>query len=214
MKKSQLRNIIRGVINEQGSGYPYPNGAPNEARNVVFQVCPPATLIPVGGSGVVGNQFTQCMTIDGQTPQLGQTFSMADAYSNVLGMDCNNYPTAGYCIGKINMVPHSITHGDCNCYTYWNGNICQGYYDHPSIPDCGQGPTQAGSCNASAWSNHANWTNTFTNTVANHNNPCTFLNTKIAQFTSNLQGTGQGGYQNVQNCKLDLANQLHTSNNC
>jgi hypothetical protein len=76
------------------------------------------------------------------------------------------------------------------------------------------GTTSAGSCNPAAWSNHSNWTSTFTNTVANHNNPCNFLNQKIAQFTSNLQGTGQGGYQNIQNCKLDLANQLHTQNNC
>ena len=71
-----------------------------------------------------------------------------------------------------------------------------------------------GSCNPSAWSNHANWTSTFTNTVTNHNNPCNFLNNKIAQFTANLQGTGGGNFQNMLNCKLDLATQLHTSNNC
>jgi len=79
--------------------------------------------------------------------------------------------------------------------------------------------TSAGSCNSSAWSQYNNWTNSFTNTVNNlnpnnPNQPCNFLNNKIAQFTANLQGTGQGGYQNKQNCKLDFANQLHTQNNC
>ena len=82
--------------------------------------------------------------------------------------------------------------------------------------------TSAGSCNPSAWPNHANWTSTFTNTVNNliaigptpYPKPCNFLNNKMAQFTSNLQGTGGGNYQNIQNCKLDLANDLHTQNNC
>ena len=93
----------------------------------------------------------------------------------------------------------------------------------PTIPcnscGCGTTPppntnTSAGTCNPNAWPNHANWTSTFTNTVANHNNPCNFLNNKIAQFTANLQGTGGGNYQNMLNCKLDLANNFHASNNC
>ena len=94
----------------------------------------------------------------------------------------------------------------------WTGSgtsSCNNYINNLSNPT-----TSAGSCNPAAWSNHSTWTSTFTNTVANHNNPCNFLNQKIAQFTANLQGTGQGNYQNMQNCKLDLANQLHTQNNC
>ena len=76
------------------------------------------------------------------------------------------------------------------------------------------GTTSAGSCNPSAWSNHTNWTSNFTNTVANHNNPCNFLNQKIAQFTNSLSGAGAGGAANVWQCKLVLATQLHTQNNC
>ena len=47
---------------------------------------------------------------------------------------------------------------------------------------------------------------------SNPNQPCNFLNNKIAQFTSNLGGAG--GAANIAQCKLDLANQLHTQNNC
>jgi hypothetical protein len=101
-----------------------------------------------------------------------------------------------------------------------NGSMCCGNsnYNASTNSNCPT-TTSAGSCNPSAWSNHANWTSTFTNTVNNlnpnnPNQPCNFLNNKIAQFTANLQGTGQGGYQNMQNCKLDLATQLHAQNNC
>ena len=69
------------------------------------------------------------------------------------------------------------------------------------------------SCDPSAWSNHANWTTTFTNTVTNANNPCNFLNNKIAQFTNQIPNVGPVWANQLQ-CKLDLCNQLHASNNC
>jgi hypothetical protein len=53
----------------------------------------------------------------------------------------------------------------------------------------------------------------FTNTVNNANNTCNFLNNKIAQFTSQIPNVGPVWANQLQ-CKLDLANQLHTQNNC
>ena len=81
-----------------------------------------------------------------------------------------------------------------------------------------QGYGQSEYCNPSAWSNHANWTSTFTNTVANlnpnnPNQPCNFLNKKTNQFWGNWAG-GQGGYSNMLFCKLELAGELHSQNNC
>ena len=121
-------------------------------------------------------------------------------------------------MGPCNIVQNGVT-GAVTPFTGCCIN-CDTYQDWSSYPPSGacvnscSTTTSAGSCNPNAWSNHANWTSTFTNTVTNHNNPCNFLNNKIAQFTSNLQGTGGGNYQNIQNCKLDLANDLHTQNNC
>ena len=80
-------------------------------------------------------------------------------------------------------------------------------------PNCTSSITAAGGCDPSAWSNHANWTSTFTNTVNNANNTCNFLNIKIAQFTSQIPNVGPVWANQLQ-CKLDLANQLHTQNNC
>ena len=111
--------------------------------------------------------------------------------------------------------------GSCNCYSpNWINSYAQNWQGNTTPQGAcwnACSSTSAGSCNPSAWSNHANWTSTFTNTVANlnpnnPNQPCTFLNQKIAQFTSNLGGAG--GAANIAQCKLDLANQLHTQNNC
>ena len=85
----------------------------------------------------------------------------------------------------------------------------------PSCPQINLNTTtSAGTCNPNAWPNYSTWTTQFTNTVANHPNPCNFLNNQIATWTAGLQGTGSGLNQNQKNCKLDLANQLHTQNNC
>jgi hypothetical protein len=92
-------------------------------------------------------------------------------------------------------------------------------YDPTATIDDGSCITAAGGCDPSAWSNHANWTSTFTNTVnnlianPNPNQPCTFLNNKIAQFTNQIPNVGPVWANQLQ-CKLDLANQLHTQNNC
>ena len=147
MKKSQLKNIIREIINEQSNPYVcYDSNCLLIGTNVWYQSY-------VNGGAPTFPNLTACQASCGTTP---------------------TPPTPG-----------------------------------PTWPG-----TSAGSCNPAAWSNHANFLSTFTNTVANHNNPCNFLNQKIAQFTSNLQGTGGGNYQNMLNCKLDIANDLHTQNNC
>ena len=117
-------------------------------------------------------------------------------------LDCSNSSYNQYCNAQgATIYPNLVA---CQTALTANNGSCPGQNT----------TTSAGSCNSNAWSNHANWTSTFTNTVANHNNPCNFLNNKIAQWTAALQGTGQGNYQNMLNCKLDLANQLHTQNNC
>jgi hypothetical protein len=95
-------------------------------------------------------------------------------------------------------------------------------YDPVATIDDGSCITAAGGCDPSAWSNHSNWTSTFTNIVANNftnnyitlnPNPCNFLNNKIATWTANLTTAGPN-QQNQLQCKLDFANQLHTQNNC
>ena len=94
----------------------------------------------------------------------------------------------GYAYGRTWTPLPSFT--SCSgCCSNWGGygggsgacwNTCQS----------GNTTTSGGFCNPAAWSNHANWTSTFTNTVnnfpaSNTNQPCNFLNQKIAQFTAN-----------------------------
>ena len=104
----------------------------------------------------------------------------------------------------------------------------------PSVPVQGWNPSMGGTgqCVVSAWSNYSNWHYSFVANVKQlHKNagypgsggpgipgaatqPCQFLNNKIAQFSGNLAGTGQGGYQNIQGCKLNLVTSLHNHYNC
>ena len=213
MKKSELRKIIRESIKElmteQSTG-----GEIVRVRNCYNQNYSGGTQI---GFGNVDFACVPAGTQTGDKMVLSQSsfFNLVgpgDVYVVEAGPQII-HPITGNnsCINVQSVTPLS---GPCyTCCQYEDGT---NFLPQPgsSYGCCPSQTTQAGSCNPSAWNNHANWTNTFTNTVANHNNPCNFLNQKIAQFTANLQGTGQGNYQNMQNCKLDLANQLHASNNC
>ena len=207
MKKSQLRKIIKESIKELmteqlqavSASVGYPGGGPNGTSfRVAMEDCDPN----------LGQNSGGCFELNTSNPQIGDHFEVIDT-SYMTGIYQWNHP-----VGNIMKIKYfgGGPGGYVPCPNWAGGT-------HPGIvhfqPYSGSCPTtSAGSCNPAAWSNHANWTSTFTNTVANHNNPCQFLDNKIAQFTANLQGTGQGNYQNMQNCKLDLANQLHTSNNC
>ena len=199
MKKSQLRNIIRESIKELMTEQV--NGMHQSIQMEICD-CQPSTasscqtLVP----NMNGHNAVQGHTCNGQMCQqsdIGKIFT----YNGNFGSENVNFTSITFKLLAISQ-PAPIL----NTYPPFNmvNSSC---------------PTSAGSCNPAAWSNHANWTSTFTNTVNNlnpnnPNQPCNFLNNKIAQFTANLQGTGQGGYQNMQNCKLALANQLHTQNNC
>ena len=198
MKKTQLRKIIRESIKqlmtEQSTG----------------------TIVQVAKGCGLGAETLRSMCWEGNI-QVGDTMKITatnvSGLQNKVGRSYFAKDSSGPCT---NVTFNTIINGpntNCPscCTNYWGGS---GNNTPSGTCTLNCGSTSAGSCNPSAWNNHANWTSTFTNTVANHNNPCNFLNQKIAQFTSNLQGIGQGGYQNVQNCKLDLANQLHTQNNC
>ena len=165
------------------------------------------------GIGYISGSPCDPNCISGASNGWGGWTMTSGGIENLLINHTTNIPSNGQMWGHLNTSspPPSLP----IIMTVWTGSwtsSCNDYIN--SLPSPSPLATSAGSCNPAAWSNHANWTSTFTNTVANHNNPCNFLNKKIAQFTSNLQGTGQGNYQNMQNCKLDLANDLHTQNNC
>jgi hypothetical protein len=150
-----------------------------------------------GGSSTYGATNCSMITVDGQVPQVGQLIqwddtAIKDSIVEITGV----HPPY-----TANNNPHNYPSVSCPTNVF----------------DC-SGTTTAG-CDPSAWSNHANWTSTFTNTVnnlianPNPNQPCTFLNNKIAQFTNQIPNVGPVWANQLQ-CKLDLANQLHTQNNC
>jgi len=196
MKKSELRNIIRESIKqlmaEQANGM-------HQSIGIEICDCQPSTasscqtLVPNMHNHVVNRGHT-CNGQMCQQSDIGNIFT----YTGNFGSGNVNFTSITFKLTALSN-PSPI-----------------GYYPPFDMvsSSCPNTTTSAGSCNPNAWPNHANWTSTFTNTVANHNNPCNFLNNKIAQWTAALQGTGQGNYQNMLNCKLDLANQLHTQNNC
>ena len=69
------------------------------------------------------------------------------------------------------------------------------------------------------WGNMQNWMNSFNNlgpfNSSNPNQPCNFLNNKIAQWTSVQQGLNNcNAYWNQLECKIKHATILHQQNNC
>ena len=190
MKKSKLKNIIRESIKElmtEQSGYIKVNARTCNGGLTMGSLC-------VSAGAQVGDVY--------HVPSHNRDVFVR----NVLG-SCPAHHYTHY--GQ----PYQISAQNCS-------NCCSNSQWQSQFPNFGGactlncGSTSAGSCNPSAWPNHGNWTSTYTNTVANHNNPCNFLNQKIAQFTNSLSGGGQGGAANVWQCKLDLSTQLHTQNNC
>jgi hypothetical protein len=197
MKKSQLRKIIResikGLMNEQASN----------ARSHNVHTC-------VGNNGATG--LIRNLTVDNQIPVVGQYFNCADLGANggILSNKPNNVAAGNFC--QVGMEkPQYLVGGQTNVTLLGTGGCATA-----------NSTTSSGTCNPSAWSNHANWTSTFTNTVnnlianPNPNQPCNFLTQKKNQFTSMLGGGGanNGNAANQWQCKLDLITQLHSSNNC
>ena len=228
LKESDLRRIIKRVINEQSCGGiqyvnwgsyssnytcpPYDPVTPNACNGTEMIV---NTQRCVGVGQAVPNGTVRKMCIQGATPQVGMTHRF---YSG----DHNYIVTQTWPVGS---GPSPMGVGVAN----FNGTA-GGYLWAHNVPseNCPGGQftnqqntnTQSAVCNTTAWSNSQNWTLQFTATVdnliqgGNPNQPCTFLNKKIAQFTTSVSGGGAGGAQNIWQCKLDLANQLHSQNNC
>jgi hypothetical protein len=205
MKKSELRKIIKESIKELMNEQTTHNWSGPHAY-YYLKCCDPS-----GPTHTRGDNFPDTYqvgdVITGNHPsyQNYPWFIFSKMGPNNQGINPNN---------PGNIQPASAQNcSQCCDSTLWGSFPMSG----PCTLNCGS--TSAGSCNPAAWSNHANWTSTFTNTVNNlnpnnPNQPCNFLNQKIAQFTASASGGGQGGAQNVWNCKLDLANQLHAQNNC
>jgi len=86
---------------------------------------------------------------------------------------------------------------------------------------CITSPSGCPGCNSGnhTWGNMQNWMNSFNNlgpfNSTNPNQPCNFLNNKIAQWTNIQQGLGGcNAYYNQLECKIKHATILHQQNNC
>ena len=217
MKKSQLRNIIKESIKElmteQSASISGSLCCQMSVRN-----CENSTSGGWHSGGAYYYQQNGTCPVKGDVIEIVGNANSAWGGNNigfVMGVQQNGVtcPSGGSNTRTYQTL--SATSTSCSKCCSWTTGF--GGPSGACTLNCGS--TSAGSCNPSAWSQYNNWTNSFTNTVNNlnpnnPNQPCQFLNNKIAQFTANLQGTGQGGYQNKQNCKLDFVNQLHTQNNC
>jgi len=211
MKKSELRNIIKESIKELMTEQT-PVTAVSGASS--SNSCCQMSVRNCSNGYHSGGLFYH--KVNGVCPQKGDVIQITGGVSSsypllnvpsfVMGVQSTNSGCSSFPRTYINLPANTPCSKCCN-WTSGFGGPSGACYNNCSS-------TSAGSCNPAAWSNHANWTSTFTNTVSIHNNPCNFLNGKITQWTAALQGTGGGNYQNMLNCKLDTANQLHTSNNC
>ena len=195
MKKSQLRKIIKESIKELMTEQQTVNDMHQSIQMEICD-CQPSTASSCQtlAPNMNGNTVNRGWTCNGQ---MCQQSDIDNIFTYTGNLDSGNV--------------------DWTSITYKLTGISQPApisYNPPFdmvSSSCKTNPT--GGCDPSAWSNHANWTSTFTNTVANHNNPCNFLNNKIAQFTNQIPNVGPVWANQLQ-CKLDLCNQLHSSNNC
>ena len=138
MKKSQLRKIIRKIINEQWS-LPKCIG-----RHVAAHKCGTNGSGP-GGSFVGGYNYghpPSCMTIDGQTPQPGDVFKIK---SSTPSYDCDTgNPGSGWNYGSNALVGnHYKISYTFPCYEDYvvgtgpNSQPSNEYFDFESVACCG-----------------------------------------------------------------------------
>ena len=209
MKKSELRKIIResikGLMKEQ-----YGTGTKINVRTCSGGITVQNFCIPNSFNGQVGDTFIVNTSFN--PAYVGKEYFIRDISNNSCNPTMNGVQTT--------ISPNTGTCTNCCIYNGYEWGLFT-----PSGAcwnSCSDSTTSSGSCNPNAWSNHANWTNTFTNTVnnlianPNPNQPCNFLTQKKNQFTSMLGGGGanNGNAANQWQCKLDLITQLHSSNNC
>ena len=136
-----------------------------------------------------------CSTIGGQLPTLGSVGSTVGANQGDWEITAVNPPTSS----PYGTQDFQITGTGCP----GTGSL--------GCPGCNSGNH--------TWNNLQNWINNFNNlgpfSSSNPNQPCQFLNNKIAQWTNIQQGLGGcNAYYNQLECKIKHATILHQQNNC
>ena len=232
MKKSELRNIIRGVIKEHTMGnvpgtYPHgPVGHPwNPASGshgpingrYVSTLDSPSGCNNLGTNGMaysvgVNNTGTVCMTVNGgQVPQQGQKFMIGGSEKVITA--AYDHP---FCYGNSAPMPGGGFYNPPG-----SPGTVGNFADHQTTGNC---QTTTTGCDPSApfppnfnlqsWTQQ--WTNlpNFSNTT-NPNQPCNFICQRRNQWTSQLATGGMGPKQtNMVACRLAEAENQYQIHNC
>ena len=236
MKKSQLRNIIRESINQLMTEQTNPNArmvqtlycdgshessTQTQDCSTLYPNVPHFANAPQGTqcAGVMNASFFHNMTINGQAPQLGDTFNFNLQLSGITG-----FPGG---IGMINGNPGFFDSwvGDHVVVKVFPGAPQNNQVDYSSGAACPAWPSTSSGCPGCnggnhTWGNMQNWMNTFNAlgpfNSTNPNQPCNFLQQKIAQWTAQQAGiTNQcNAFWNQLECKIKHATILQQQNNC
>ena len=237
MKVNKLRNIvkesIKELMNEQSSNsYPV-NGAAAYVRSCAIGGGSFNTNFLVDGAAPQGGQIFKHGAYAGNDKVFvssndGAPYNYQNhVYGNggIIDNPSFSCPTwNGQCNGNW---PHwpiksktSLTPPTGVSMQQFCPNICtnngtsQGY--GPNSAACQTTPT--GGCDPSAWPNHSNWINTWTNlpnfSSSNPNQPCNMICNKLQIWNNNLSGAGPV-QTNQLNCKIEEAqnqSQIHGCN--
>ena len=234
MKKSNLRKIIRESIKElmtEQTGNQrrvqtlFCDGSHQSSSNTgdcstLYPNVPHFANAPQGTqcAGVMNASFFHNMTINGQVPQLGDVFNFNDQLNGITGFS-----------GGMNNLTSNP-----GFFTSWYGNhvvvnVAPAYMPNPptdysssSCPSWPSTPVGCPGCNGGnhVWGNMQNWQNTFDAlgpfNSTNPNQPCNFLQQRIAQWTSTQSGINVpcNAYWNQLECKIKHATILQQQNNC
>ena len=211
MKKSTLRKLIRESIkqlmNEQASGqFQYTQGSlpSGDCKRIFVNKCDEN---PNYGNGPV--PISVCAYIDGNVPQVGDTFLVPAAYANHYSGIYTH--VAGHVVKIYNIQNPPAWHGGSS-YTNITSTPCS---TQPPQPTSGCDPN--GSFPSSF--NLQNWTNTWTSlpnfSSSNPNQPCNFVCQRKNQWTAQLAAGGMGPAQtNMIECKLAEATNQYQIHNC
>jgi len=194
MKKSQLRKIIResikSLMTEQQQTEPgtrYTLSTCSGQYHGIAQCIPDSFF---GGSPVaVGHSFTM-----GYPPHPGNQGGIEDVYVISVVGSCVWYESSGNTFPTNMPTPAQIAPGPLN-----------------SCPNAPAAPLSCPGCNGGnhTWGNMQNWQNNFTTNMQNAswfnapNQPCQFLNARIAQWESTQAGLSNcNAYHNALTCKI------------
>ena len=225
MKKSQLRNIIKESIKELMIEQTNPNArfvqtlycdgsheslTQTQDCSTLYPNVPHFANAPQGTqcAGVMNASFFHNMTINGQIPQLGDTFNFNLQLNGITGFNGG--------INHINSNPGFFDSwvGDHVVVNVAAGQPQNGQTDYSSGAACPAWPSTSSGCPGCnggnhTWGNMQNWMNNFNNNIINApwfsqpNQPCQFLNNRITQWTAQQAGiTNQcNAYWNQLECK-------------